>query len=183
MDPHFNEFCLLIGLFTPIDMENPIRYDPGAIIPEFAPGQLEKMTVAQLTEVCKTYNIRKGSKKAEYVSNIRVRVQHLREHIDVQATLERNLQSCSFSTDPPVNDFYRNFFNLVDLSDRRWYSVEEHHPIHQWKTKMLFAILRNAMLNVWTRAYLDCYSCWIDFREFLALRLFAQKPNRSSRAK
>lgn len=49
----------------------------------------------------------------------------------------------------PVNDFYKKHFNLVDLANRQWYSFNESHGNHNWRSKLLIAIMRYFIANVW----------------------------------
>jgi hypothetical protein len=63
--------------------------------------------------------------------------------------------------DPPsLHDFYRSWFNLVDLADRKWYSVENHHQQQNWKAKMIHAILRFAVLNAWAYSTTSNFMKW-----------------------
>ena len=72
-------------------------------------------------------------------------------------------------SDPaPAQDFYGTFFNFVDLADRYWYQVEDHHHNQHWKCKMLLSILRYAIVNTWVYATNSNYMNWKDFRKTLA---------------
>ena len=77
-----------------------------------------------------------------------------------------------FVADPaPLHDFYREYFNLVDLADGHWYSVEEHHSHRRWECKMLLAILRSAVANTWVYAVNSSYESWKDRRKTLIKKL------------
>jgi len=42
---------------------------------------------------------------------------------------------------------YLRHFNWVDMANKAWSQVEEHHQHHSWKRKLLLAMLRYAILN------------------------------------
>jgi len=70
----------------------------------------------------------------------------------------------SFSTDnladpAPLHEFYRDYFNLVDLVDK-W-----------WQTKMILAILCNAVINSWVYGNKSKFETWISWRNTLAEQL------------
>jgi hypothetical protein len=74
--------------------------------------------------------------------------------------------------DPAIlHDFYKSYFNLVDLVDRYWYKVQETHGNWKWKSKMLLAIMRMAVINVWSISCQGEYEKWLQFRESLAENL------------
>ena len=68
------------------------------------------------------------------------------------STLRSNLEILKDSRFPdpaPLHDFYKEWFNLIDIGNKKWYAVADHHPNHLWKSKMLFATMRHFMTNVW----------------------------------
>ena len=71
----------------------------------------------------------------------------------------------------PAHVFYKDWFNLVDLVDRRWYSVEEHHQHQSWKTKMIIAMMRFAVINAWVYNQPIEYQKWEQWREEIAKEL------------
>ena len=75
----------------------------------------------------------------------------------------------AFPDPSPIHTFYRSHFNYVDLADKKWYKVSDHHGNWKWKSKMLHSILRMYMINLWGIAIQEKYEGWIEFRESLAL--------------
>jgi hypothetical protein len=119
------------------------------VMPRFTKEVLGKMTIEKLRGICQAYKIKQGKKKEQYVQNIFLRSETLHMRAGQVESLLQAVKS-EFLPDPaPLHDFYRDYFNLVDLADRRWYSVEEHHKHHRWQSKMILSILRIATANTW----------------------------------
>jgi hypothetical protein len=57
---------------------------------------------------------------------------------------------------------------LVDIADRYWNEVEEHHHHQNWKSKVLLMMLRFALLNLWVYVARTEYQEWKEFRNKLA---------------
>lgn len=76
-----------------------------------------------------------------------------------------------FPKSAPANDVYVKHFNLIDKVDRLWYKVQETHANEKWKSKLLYGILRFAMINVWIWYSQAQYEKWIEFRKTLAKEL------------
>ena len=72
----------------------------------------------------------------------------------------------------PLHSFYRANFNLDDLTDRKWYAVEESHPNHNWKSKFLLGILRFAVYDAWVYSTKAEYSDWKTWRSDIAQILY-----------
>lgn len=61
------------------------------------------------------------------INNITNRSSTINQKANQFDTLKNALET-DFKPDPaPPHIFYRAWFNLVDLVDKKWYSVEEHH--------------------------------------------------------
>jgi hypothetical protein len=67
-----------------------------------------------------------------------------------------------------IHNFYRAYFNLVDIADRYWNEVEEHHHHQNWKSKVLLMMLRFAVLNLWVYVTRTEYQEWKELRNKLA---------------
>ena len=150
-------------------------------IPLYTQEYLISKTVLELNEICVNFNIKKGKYeffnfqlillvkgKQNIISKILHRVAS--EHRN-ESTILKVLEyvTTKFHDDPaPLHNFYKSSFNWVDLADRYWYKVNDAHGNHRWKSKMLFAILRFAMVDVWAASTLDKPENWITFRANLA---------------
>ena len=72
----------------------------------------------------------------------------------------------------PLHDFYVSHFNLDDLTNRKWYAVEETHPNHNWKSKFTLGILRFAVYDAWVYGTKGQYLPWLDWRKEIAQILY-----------
>ena len=72
----------------------------------------------------------------------------------------------------PPHNFYRANFNLDDLTDRKWYAVEEHHPNHTWQSKFTLGILCFAVYDSWVYGTKAEFSSWLDWRMQIAEKLY-----------
>jgi hypothetical protein len=45
---------------------------------------------------------------------------------------------------------YRENFNAVDLHDKRWNFVQNHHTLKRWEGKFVMSLLQTGMVNAWT---------------------------------
>lgn len=140
-------------------------------MPLFNEEELYNMTVEDLKGICKKYNIKMGKAKASYVANIMKCSETLHGDMSKVLALQRSFQNTSLADPAPIHEFYRDNFNLVDLADRHWYSVEDRHHHHQWKTKMILAILCDAIMNLWVYASKMEYHSWLPWRITLAKTL------------
>ena len=66
--------------------------------------------------------------------------------------MQHYLKTSFLSDSALLHDFYKEYFNLVDLANHCWYYVEEHHRHQRWEAKMVLAMLRTAVANTWVYA-------------------------------
>jgi len=119
-----------------------------AIIPQYTRETLDGFTLETLKDICKAHNIRPvANRKSDYIDSIleRVAVVH-RQFSEVEKTCLL-LRTHWIRGNGPLHDFYGEHFNLVDLDDRAWNAVEEHHHYRGWKCKYLRFLLRFAVYN------------------------------------
>ena len=122
------------------------------------------MTIENLREICHNYYIKQGKKKDKYIENILNRVNTIHTNSTELIKLELDIKS-KWKKDPSViHDFYREWFNIIDIADGYWYSVEDNHHTQSWGCKMIHAILRHIMLISWAYHSLSKYESWIDYR-------------------
>jgi hypothetical protein len=140
-------------------------------MPKFQREDLQGMKLPQLRQICKTYNIKQGKKKAGYVENICQCSESVHHHSHQVDAILRSISSEAISDPAPPHDFYKEWFNLIDLADRRWYAVEETHHHQKWETKMILAILCIAVMNTWVYVTKMEYKKWKVWRKALLREL------------
>lgn len=138
----------------------------------FSKETLEEKKVKELREICKKYGIKTGRRKADTIANILKRSNLVNRELSAVEKMVKNFQTAKTDSEAPLNEFYRRWFNLVDLADRRWYSVEEHHKNNNWESKMLYAMLRYGAMNCWVKASSVHYRKYKAFREEIIKGIF-----------
>ena len=119
-------------------------------MPVFEENILKQMKIEDLKNVYQRWNIRQGNHKDQDISNIVSRSTAIHQQYNHLESLKKSIETQWNPIPAPPHFFYHSHFNLIDLLDRKWNSVEEHHhQNHHWKYKMMLAILRFALLNVW----------------------------------
>jgi hypothetical protein len=83
------------------------------------------------------------------------------------------------TSDSLVHRDYSELFNVVDLANRRFYKVNDHHRIENWKSKILLSAIRMGIFNCWSRWSVGTRESWKLFRENLAEELVNQFKNES----
>jgi hypothetical protein len=139
-----------------------------SIMPVFTEAMLQKMKAVQLKEICRKYNIKQGKNKATMIHNIVTRSNTIHTQAHDIESLEKAIASQWLSDPAPLHNFYRSWFNLIDLVDKKWYSVEQHHQIQNWKSKIIQSILRLAVMNAWVFFTQSQFTKWKEFRLILA---------------
>ena len=138
-------------------------------MPIFTKEALILMKNEELKEIYKKFNIKQGKNKEGLIANIVTRSTTLYKEFDRWESLKRTVNSRSLADPAPLHNHYRSWFNLIDLVDRKWYAVESHHQQYQWRSKMIQAILRYAVLNAWVYAAQINFHKWKDWRKTVAL--------------
>jgi len=70
-----------------------------------------------------------------------------------------------------LHQMYVSCFNAVDLGDRYYAKVDDGHRVHNWHTKLFFALLKLGTVNVYVRCIFQHYQDWIEFRKTLGENL------------
>jgi hypothetical protein len=83
----------------------------------------------------------------------------------------KTIQSTWHSNSSPIHNLYRDRFNLIDILDRYWGEIKDHHGNQQWKSRFLFSIMRFFIFNCWVIFTQNQYEDWRDFRANLANKL------------
>lgn len=144
---------------------------PDSGMPRFTREALHDLTVAELRNICKTHNIKQGGRKAQFVENIFQRSETLHKRSGDVEKLQDYIHTKFLPDEAPIHDFYKEYFNLVDLADCRWYSVEEHHAHQKWECKMALAMLHTAAANSWVYVTKLEHQKWLPWRTELSKKL------------
>ena len=116
-------------------------------MPVFEKETLQSMKCDELKELARKWKVKAKGKKANYVDNIAARSLTMNQYFGQLKSLQKSVQT-NWNIDPaPIHDHYRTHFNSIDLVDRKWNAVEEHHQNQHWESKMTLTILRFAVLN------------------------------------
>jgi len=134
-------------------------------------SDLYNKTMADLPSICNQYNIRTGKAKKDYVENILKCSNTMNHNLNIVKAVQKSLSTTNLADPTPMHVFYRDYFNLIDLINRHWYAVEEHHYHQNWKTKVILAILHNATINAWAYATKLDYLEWPAWRTALVQKL------------
>jgi hypothetical protein len=145
-------------------------------MPIFTKEALLHTKLSGLKDICKKWHIKQHGNKAEIIENIVQRSNTIHQQFSVLDQLKRSIKSDWFRENAVLHEFYRSHFNLIDLVNKRWGSVEEHHHHQQWKTKMILTILQFAVINLWTYGTKIKWEEWLQFRENAALAFVNYRP-------
>jgi hypothetical protein len=117
-----------------------------------------------------------GKRKVDYIESINKRIKTVHGNQSALIQLMTEIDH-SYNDDPaPLHQFYREWFNLVDITNTYWYKVWDRHANQKWKSKLLFAIMKYFIINVWTWTSTVNYKSWKKFRASLALELTQVVP-------
>lgn len=107
---------------------------------------LKKKTVPQLKELGKQLGLNKlGSmKKPELVQRIG-EAQAIRQ--DAIETVKRDLEAGSRGGTQFLHTQYVQTFNGIDLHDRTWYALQNHHAIVHWRAKFVMGLMMSGVVN------------------------------------
>ena len=139
-------------------------------MPDFTEATLQQMKVkskdplvATLTSICNKYHIRKGkeihmfistfigSNKEGYVQNILTMANTIHHSGNELEQVEKFVKTRYFSGSSAVHEMYVTRFNAVDLGDRYYSKVDDGHRVHDWHTKLFFALLKLGTINSYIR--------------------------------
>jgi len=117
--------------------------------------------------------VRTATRKSDIIANIlsKVRLQHAVFSDEQQ--MRRALSGQAFKGNGPLHESYKDNFNLVDLIDRQWNAVEEHHHHQDWRTKYLLFVLRFAVYNAMVHSKVAFGKEWLQYRTDIAKALMA----------
>ena len=112
-----------------------------------------------ILEFCQQYNIKhgkfniyyfdicQGKRKVDYVESISKHVKTIHSNQSALKQLMIDIDK-TYNDDPaPLHTFYREWFNLVDITNKYWYKVWERHANQKWKSEFLFTIMKYFIIN------------------------------------
>jgi hypothetical protein len=105
-----------------------------------------------------------GKNKGQYVANIMSRSNTIHRDVGQVEQVENFIKTRYFSGVSSLHQMYVTRFNAVDLGDRYYAKVGDGHRVHNWHTKMFFAILKLGTVNCYVQCISNHYQDWIDFR-------------------
>ncbi len=106
------------------------------------------MTVDELTSFAGKNGLKKGRKKRSEL------IEHILKMLtpsdaDAEAINQfLNEVENESHTEEAHHEFYRDYFNGIDLFDRLWYDCDEKHTIINWRSKYIFSLLRASVINL-----------------------------------
>ena len=156
--------------------ESHCQDEPFPRIPFFTHEILAVKMASELREICGSWNIRFGTKKATAIEAILKRVGLEYRELSLIEQAKPDLEKSRLAGDGPIHETYKSCFNFVDMVDSRWYSVEEHHHYDRWQIKMILALMRFAVINSWTYHRNGTGEEWIQWRLAVASELINSTP-------
>ena len=137
--------------------------------PLYSSQSLKKRKITELRSIAKVQkvNLTKAKTKDEIVNRIS---EYFNTNQRDWNKLVDQFHEISLNANPqpsPVNDLYGDFFNFVDLHDRRFYKVEYKHKILNWRTMMFQALWNVFIVNLWVLWNQKYPIKFIEFREML----------------
>lgn len=139
-----------------------------SLIPKYTLETLEKLTVKALRDISKQFNIKQGKKKADLIEKILRRVSSVHDNLSGLKEFIRSSEDSIFPDPSPIHTLYGDHFNIVDIADKYWYTVNDGHRNEQWKSHLFLGLVRFQILNCWVMGNSVMPESWTTFRENLA---------------
>ena len=76
-----------------------------------------------------------------------------------------------FISENIYHELYKENFNFVDIIDKYYYKVEDHHHYWNWKFKMVKVILKLCIYNAWVMSSEYFLFDLLEFRDDIASTL------------
>lgn len=127
------------------EQENPIASTSQSQNQPDPDQDLDKMTVKQLSVVAKDLGIKSSGKKRKDLLEDIKEAKKLKED-QVQVVLDE-LDASPSNTQPAHHEMYKKHFNGIDLHDKMWYKLQNHHSIYSWRAKYTLSLLQSSLVN------------------------------------
>jgi len=107
--------------------------------------ELQKLNLDALKEICKDLGLKSSGKlKSDIIKEI---IEAKKVSNEQSSRFLAALQQSSSKESPPHHTKYRDAFNAIDIHDKKWYKLQNHHAITKWKPKFIFALLGSGVVN------------------------------------
>ena len=107
--------------------------------------ELENMTLKDLVIKAKEFGVKSAGKRKEKLLQDVIEAKKLKE--DKVQIILNELSSSSNTTKAPHHSMYKSRFNGVDLHDKMWYKLQNHHSIYSWRAKFTLGIIQSGLIN------------------------------------
>ncbi|KAK8815340.1 hypothetical protein WA158_003552 [Blastocystis sp. Blastoise] len=142
------------------------------IIPPFKVEELRKKSIDALKEIAKPYGIDTSGNKPDIIYNIQKYIYNIYSNGDISIINHAIMNNMSSSNKSDIHVLYRNFFNAVDLLDKKYYSRKITHRVSTYESKVFFGLLSFGIQNVHALySITNPMMLLMPFREKLALKL------------
>jgi len=125
-------------------------------------AQLKIFTVAKLNSVARDLGVRKARKKKDELIQAILKAQNItgRELVEFKALLKE----AEKPVPAPQHEKYHDHFNAIDIHDKRWNYLQNHHVVRDWTAKFVLSLMQTGIVNSWTvqRSFEE-----VSFQDFL----------------
>ena len=105
--------------------------------------ELLKKSIKELQSMAKDLKIKSTGRKDELVQAL---ISAYQIKADKLALTKQQLRK-SGTINAIQHDHYRRTFNAIDLHDRHWNLLQNHHTINSWKAKFVLSLLQSGLVN------------------------------------
>ena len=153
---HLNEFVQATNIAQAINQLVPeADIEPGDVIqgnngngggqPAPQGDDLEKKTAKELQEIARGLQLKAaGQTKQDLVIRIRqARTISSSQRNSTKEALEQGRKKEGRA----LHQKYKQVFNSIDQHDSKWYDVQNHHDIHNWRAKFVMSLMISGVVN------------------------------------
>jgi len=127
-----------------------------------------------LQQICVSF----GLKKIGNIADLRKRIiNHSTIDLSEKEKIAKKFDSFDSPNKENPTKIYRENFNMVDRLDKYWNESDYHLKMEHWKTKFMWSIMKQILLNAFAfyNEYLKCD--WLGFRKLAAEVMISWKKN------
>jgi hypothetical protein len=97
-------------------------------------SQLNSMVKRDVQAIARSFGLSTSQKKDKLIDSI-LSMQSI--GIDTVMSIQNRLGMAGRKSFGPTHQFYRDHFNAVDQHDKKWYQVQGHHALRNWRAKFV----------------------------------------------